>query len=100
MHLLIEVVQTNHIDKVNQESWNSYISIATFEAGLLKELSMNLPIMEKPIPIILVSSYIQTTIMKMEISKDVEKLIEVCYKIDKLRSNRYRLCNTSKIYRL
>ena len=46
------------------------LDTATIEAEWLRELLMNLPVVEKPIPAISMNSYNQTVIIKVNISKD------------------------------
>jgi hypothetical protein len=58
---------------------------------------MDLPVVEKPIPAISMNYDNRTVIVKVNSSKDkvhkaCEKAVEVCQKIEKLRSNSIGLC--------
>ena len=76
---------------------------ATVEAEWLQELPMDLPIVEKPIPPILMDCDNQTMIVKVNSSKDnmkssrhVKKAVEICQEIEKLRSYCLGLCSNGE----
>lgn len=70
------------------------LDTATVEADWIRELLMDLPIVEKPIPAILMNCDNQTVIVKVNNSKDnmklsrhVKRRSEICQENEKLRSN-------------
>jgi hypothetical protein len=76
------------------------LDTATIEAEWLCELLMDLPIVEKPIPAILMNCNNQTVIVKVNSSNDnmkssrhVKKMVEICQKIEKSRSYSLGLCS-------
>jgi hypothetical protein len=75
------------------------LDTASVEAEWLRELLSNLPVVEKPIPAILMNCDNQTVITKVNSAKDnakstrhVKKTFEVCQEVKKLRSNHCGLC--------
>ena len=75
------------------------LDTATIEAEWLRELLMDLPIVEKPIPANLMNCDNQTAIVNVNSSKDNmkssrrEKAVEICQKIEKLWSYSLGLCS-------
>jgi len=76
------------------------LDTTTIEAEWLRELLMDLPIVEKQIPAILMNCDNQTMIVKVNSSNDnmnssrhVKKAVEICQKIEKLRSYSPGLCS-------
>ena len=76
------------------------LDTATVEAKWLCELLMDLPIVEKPIPAILMNYDNQTVNVKVNSSNDnmkssrhVKKAVEICQKIKKLRSDSFGSCS-------
>ena len=69
------------------------LDTASVEAEWLRELLMDLPVVEKPLPAILMNCDNQTVIMKVNCAKDNakssrrQKTLEVCQENEKLRSN-------------
>jgi hypothetical protein len=62
------------------------------EGDWLREFLMNLPIVKKPLPIILMNCDNQTVIVKVDSSKDnmkssrhIKKMIKICQENEKLR---------------
>ena len=65
------------------------LDTATVEAEWLRELLMDLPVVEKTIPAILMNCDCQSEQFKRqyEVIKACEKAVEICQKNEKLRSN-------------
>ena len=66
----MEVLQTDHFNEVNHGSRVNHIRYNTIEAEWLHELLMDLPVVEKPVPTILMNCDNQTVIVKVNSSKD------------------------------
>ena len=66
----LEVLQADHLNEVNNGSELIALDTATVEAEWLRELLMDLPIVEKLIPTILMNCDNQTVIVKVNSSKD------------------------------
>jgi hypothetical protein len=74
------------------------LDTATVEAEWLRELLMDLPIVEKPIPTILMNCDNQMVIVKVNNSKDnmkssrhVKETVEICQEIEKHRCHSFGL---------
>jgi hypothetical protein len=66
----MEVMQADHLDEVNHGAKLTALDTATVEAEWLRELLMDLPVVEKPISAILMNCDNQTVIAKVASSKD------------------------------
>jgi len=67
----MEVLQTDHLDEVNHGSRElTALDTTTFEAEWLRELLMDLPVVEKPVLTILMNCDNQTVIVKVNSVKD------------------------------
>ena len=69
----MEILQTDHFDAVNHGSRTTTLDTATVEAEWLRELLMDLPVVEKPVPAILMNCDNQTVIVKVNSAKDNTK---------------------------
>ena len=76
------------------------LDTAGAEAEWLRELLMDLPVVEKPVPAISINCDNQTVITKVNSSKDnmkstrhVKRRLKDCQKIEKLRSYSIGLCS-------
>jgi hypothetical protein len=70
----MEVIQTDNLNEVYMEVELAALDTATMEADWLRELLMDLPIVEKPLPTILMNFDNQMVIVKLDSSKDNMKL--------------------------
>jgi hypothetical protein len=70
----MEVIQTDNLNEVYMEVELAALDTATMEADWLRELLMDLPIIEKPLPTILMNFDNQMVIVKLDSSKDNMKL--------------------------
>jgi hypothetical protein len=75
------------------------LDTASVEAEWLRELLMDLPVVEKPVPAIFMNRDNQTVIIKINSSKDIyevdkahREVFEICQEIEKLQSNSVELC--------
>ena len=65
----MEVLQADHLNEVNNGS-RTALDTATVEADWLRRLLNDLPVVEKPVPGVLMNCDNQTVIMKVSSSKD------------------------------
>jgi hypothetical protein len=70
----MEVIQTDNLNEVYMEVELAALDTATMEADWLRELLMDLPIIEKPLPTILMNFDNQMVIVKLDSSKGNMKL--------------------------
>jgi hypothetical protein len=66
-------MQTDNLNKVYHRAELTTLDTATVEADWLRELLMNLPIVEKPLSAILMNCDHQTVIVKVDSLKDIMK---------------------------
>ena len=66
----MEVLQVDHLNEVNNGSRTHNTNTATVEADWLRGLLNDLPVVEKPVPGILMNCDNQTVITKVSSSKD------------------------------
>ena len=66
-------MQADHLNEVNNGSRTIVLDTATVEAEWLRELLMDLSVVEKPVPAILMNCDNQTVIAKVNNSKDNAK---------------------------
>jgi hypothetical protein len=66
----MEFMQTDNFNESNMEAELTALDTSTMEADWLHELLMDLPIVKKPLPTILMNCDNQTLIVKVDSSKD------------------------------
>jgi hypothetical protein len=66
----MEFMQTDNFNESNMEAELTALDTSTVEADWLHELLMELPIVKKPLPTILMNCDNQTVIVKVDSSKD------------------------------
>jgi hypothetical protein len=85
----MEVMQTDHLNEVYCEEELTILDIATVETDYLRELLMDLPIVEKPLLAILMNNDNQTVIVKRfkgqyEVIKTHQKMVNIYQENEKL----------------